>query len=92
MLKLAVFAGMLITVSPAVAQTQVAAPTNAAKPAQAKSDDPNRVICETEQQIGSRLASKRICMTASQWMEHELQAHDQIDQLHMQTQSTPGPG
>ena len=29
--------------------------------------DPNRVICRTEEVIGSRLQSKRRCMTTQQW-------------------------
>jgi hypothetical protein len=90
MLKAALFTGLLLSVTAALGQTQPSA-TNTSKAAQA-SDDSNRVICETQEQIGSRLASKRICMTASQWKEHEQQVHGQLDQLHQQVQSTGGPG
>ncbi len=29
--------------------------------------DPNRMICEHEETIGTRLGGKKICMTAEQW-------------------------
>jgi hypothetical protein len=90
MLKSLLFTGLLLTVTPVLAQTQ---PQSAAPqvPQQSK-DDPNKVICQTQKEIGSRLASKRICMTAAQWKEHQQQVHDQLDQLHMSVQPTGGPG
>ena len=44
-------------------------PALAAPPASsaAKAKDPKRKICETVEETGSRLGSKRICMTAEQW-------------------------
>jgi len=89
MLK-AVTVGLLLTVTPAVAQNQP--PANAASQAPRDSKDgENRVICHTEEQIGSRLASKKVCMTAAQWKEHEQQVHDQLDQMHMGTNAAAGP-
>lgn len=91
MLKTLLFTGLLLTVAPAVAQSQ--APANAAPqaPKQSKDDD-NKVICQTQEQIGSRLASKRVCMTGAQWKLHEQAVHDQLDQMHMSVQPTGGPG
>ena len=34
-----------------------------------KSDDPNRMICRTEDAIGSRIKKKRICLTAAEWRD-----------------------
>lgn len=31
--------------------------------------DPNEVVCEKQEEIGSRIATKRVCMTRSQWAE-----------------------
>lgn len=31
--------------------------------------DPNERICETQTVVGSRLATRRICMTRAQWAE-----------------------
>lgn len=29
--------------------------------------DPNRIICEKQGELGSRVATKRVCMTAAEW-------------------------
>ena len=44
-------------------------PALAAPPASsdAKAKDPKRKICERVEETGSRLSSRRICMTAEQW-------------------------
>jgi len=55
---------LLFAAPPALAQTQA---TN--QPASASKKDPHRIICEKVEEIGSRLASKKICMTAQQWEE-----------------------
>jgi hypothetical protein len=54
---------LLVTAVPALAQAQSAQRSKPAK------NDPGRIICEKVEQIGSRLATKRICMTAAQWAE-----------------------
>jgi hypothetical protein len=48
--------GVALLVAPPLAARERKAPA-----------DPNRVICRTEEVIGSRLQSKRRCMTAQQW-------------------------
>lgn len=46
------------------------APASASdKPAKAR--DPNQVVCENEEVLGSRLAMRRVCMTRAQWAEHQ---------------------
>ncbi len=34
-----------------------------------KKGDPNEVVCEKQEVLGSRLAVKRVCMTRAQWSE-----------------------
>ncbi|MDH7974317.1 hypothetical protein QH494_19180 [Sphingomonas sp. AR_OL41] len=47
-----------------------AAPTFASdRPAKAR--DPNQIVCENQEVLGSRLATRRVCMTRAQWAEHE---------------------
>jgi len=29
--------------------------------------DPNRIVCEKQKELGSRVATKKICMTAAEW-------------------------
>src|SRR5262249_11419037 len=64
------------------------APQNAAAspstPPAAKALDPNEVVCEKQEVIGSRLASKRVCMTRSQWAD--MKAQDRQETERVQTQ------
>ena len=34
-----------------------------------KKGDPNEVVCEKQEVLGSRLAAKRVCKTRSEWAE-----------------------
>lgn len=50
----------------------------------AKPLDPNEVICEKQEVIGSRLATKRVCMTRSQWADQKGQDRQEIDRVQTQ--------
>lgn len=41
--------------------------------------DPNQRICEDVTQVGSRLATKRICATRAEWAEMRKQDRDAVD-------------
>ena len=43
--------------------------------------DPNRVICRTEQQIGSRLAKIKRCHTAAEWAQIKRENRQVIDKV-----------
>ena len=57
MLKQIVAVALLVGGVPALAQSN-------ADPAK---KDPNRKICEKVEEIGSLVATRRVCMTAQQW-------------------------
>ncbi|MGL3822102.1 hypothetical protein [Sphingopyxis sp. R3-92] len=65
----------LATSIPAHAAETPAAPpgkpatTASASGGKAKSRDPNEVVCRKEQVLGSRLETRRVCMTRSEWAE-----------------------
>lgn len=61
MLRPFLMLALLIPAAPALALDA------AALPAAAKAKDPKRKICEPVEETGSRLSSKRICLTAEQW-------------------------
>src|SRR5438309_9654205 len=42
--------------------------------------DPNQRICEDVTQVGSRLATKRICATRAEWAEKRKQDRDTVDE------------
>ena len=41
--------------------------------------DPTQVVCEKVEQIGTRLASKRVCMTRSEWAEQRRQNREEVE-------------
>lgn len=83
MLKLIGAATLLLFCSPAIAQIQPAAQQQpqAAKP----KPDNKRLICEEEPEIGSRLATNRVCMTAEQWKQQAQDARDATNQQQRQS-------
>ena len=85
-LRAAVFLGaaaFAATASFADPATQSTAPANSAPPA-AKTPDPTEVICERQEEAGSRLSSKRICMTRSQWADQKTQDRQQLEKVQVQ--------
>jgi invasion protein IalB len=75
-IALALLAGVA---APAAAQT---ANANAA-PAQAapvrSGPDPNEVICEKQEVLGSRLASRKVCHTRAEWADLKLQDRQELE-------------
>jgi Na+-transporting NADH:ubiquinone oxidoreductase subunit NqrC len=69
----ALLAGLFAT--SAMAQPPAQAP--------AKPQDPNQKICEKVEITGSRLSSKRVCMTRAQWADARLQDRQAVE--HVQT-------
>ena len=52
--------------------------------------DPNRLICENRQEIGSRLKRIRVCHTALEWEEVRLQ--ERVGLMRKQYNGSPGAG
>ena len=60
MLKSVCLSAVALALSvPAVAQE--------AAPEADKKSDVNRIVCKKEEQIGSRLAAKKVCLTVEEW-------------------------
>lgn len=53
--------------------------------------DPNRMVCEKQEVVGSRLATKRVCMTASEWEQKRREERQMIDRSQVQ-QRGPSSG
>jgi invasion protein IalB len=67
--------------APAIAQ----APAAQAPAAQEKQpNDPNEVVCEKQESTGSRIASRRVCMTRAQWAERKLQDRQELERVQIQ--------
>lgn len=49
----------------------------------AKAKDPNQMVCEKQEVLGSRLAVKRICMTRAQWAEKRREDRDLVQKSQL---------
>jgi len=58
----------------------------------AKTLDPNEVVCEKQQEIGSRIASKRVCKTRAQWAEQRRVDRLEIDRVQTRRNCGSGEG
>jgi len=68
---------------PAVAEPAQTPPT--AQPDQTKkTKDPNEMICERQQDPGSRLASAKVCHTRAEWADLRHQDREMIDRAQTQ--------
>ncbi len=75
----------LVASSGALAQQAQSAESSASERGTA---DPDRVICRRIGETGSRLASRRVCMTAAQWAEQRRLERMDVERSQSQ-QSVP---
>ncbi len=68
---------------------QQAVRKTAAKPDR---NDPNRMVCKREQQIGSLVRSKKICRTQAEWKELANQSKDYGNQQQQRAGEVRNPG
>jgi hypothetical protein len=91
MLKSVVFAAAaFVMAAPAFAQAPPASPAAAASAQKVK--DPNRIICEREEEIGTRLGGKKTCRTAQEWQEWRQRNREQVDDWQRRFTSPGKPG
>ncbi len=80
-----IFALILSMADSSVATTKVAD----AAPAKGAALDPNKVICKTDDNIGSHMTS-RTCKTRAQWEEDERQLQRFMRDMHHNSAQNPG--
>ena len=56
-----------------------------------KAPDPNQVICEKQEVLGSRLATRKVCMTRSEWAEQKRLQRETVERSQVGA-CAPGPG
>src|ERR1044072_632279 len=68
---------------PASAQVHSIGNAAASGPVTARSakEDPNRMVCVTEDVLGSRLGSQRHLMTASDWVAYRREIRNTVDRV-----------
>ncbi len=87
MLKYASLAVLLVAAAPAVAQT---APPTQAQPAPKAAPNPlDKMICRTEEVIGSRLNTQRVCMTAREWKDQSDDTRQAVERIQQGQGNVP---
>jgi len=90
MKRIAVIAHSL-SISALLCAANAPAETSSEVAKKARNSDPNKLICETSVETGSRLARKRTCLTAAQWEEQRRQNRMDIERQQVQ-QGMKDPG
>jgi hypothetical protein len=78
-----------------VAATPLAAQTPPqAQPVEtnAKKSDANKLVCKTEETIGSRLGAKKVCLTVQEWKEQADYYRDQTESWQRQAPARSSGG
>ena len=52
--------------------------------------DPNRIICEKQEVLGSRVATKRVCMTAAEWEIRKREDREAIEKAQVNRRGPDG--
>ena len=65
----------IIVASPVEAQNEPQPPKKVA--------NPNQIVCEKSEVLGSRVAVKKVCMTRAEWADRRLQDRQEIDRVQM---------
>lgn len=67
--------------SPAAAQQSSAPPSSSTVK---KAHDPSEIVCEKQEVIGSRLTTKRVCLTRAQWADLRTQDRQDTERVQLQ--------
>jgi len=73
------------TPAPPTAQTQPAAPA-------AKENPLDKVVCRTEETLGSRLKKHKVCATLREWQEQEQENRDAVELYQQRGQAVVPSG
>lgn len=52
--------------------------------------DPNRIICERQGDVSSRVATKRVCMTAAEWEIRRREDREALEKAQLSRTSPSG--
>ena len=77
---------MVTLAAPAAAQS---APQQATPAAVSKDKDPNRIICEKQEEIGTRLGGRKVCKTAAQWEAQRQQEQQDVQKEQQMITDVP---
>ncbi|HWI76237.1 MAG TPA: hypothetical protein VNS53_04045 [Sphingomicrobium sp.] len=53
--------------------------------------DPNRIVCQKEETIGTRLGAKKVCLTVAEWQARQRDDRDQTESVQGGTRVCANP-
>lgn len=87
-----VSAALAFSAGTTAAWAQSADQSTTPAPQAKKAHDPNEVVCQKIEEIGSRLATKRVCMTRAEWAEQQRQDRMDTDKAQVLRPCQQGSG
>ena len=75
---------LLLVSAPVAAQSP--APAGPALPTQAKPNPLDKMVCRTEDSLGTRLGAKRVCLTVREWQEQQQANREVLQKLQQQSE------
>jgi len=76
MSKLLCLLAAVAVAAPVAAQT---VPANQPNPTNSKKSDADKLVCQRQDEIGSRLNAKKVCMTVKEWQEFRSQSRENLE-------------
>lgn len=84
---------MLAFAPPAVAQNPAPATTQAQPAAPVAKENPlDKVVCRTEETLGSRLKKHKVCATLREWQDQEQENRDAVELYQQRGQAVVPSG
>lgn len=84
MRQLLLVSAVALAISPVASAPLFAEATQQAAPQAKNTPDPNEVVCEKEEETGSRLSAHRVCKTRAEWAEERRLNRMEIDKVQTQ--------
>lgn len=79
MLKFTPIVILLVAATPAIAQAPATSTTEATP--KAKPNPLDRIVCRTEEGLGSRLNVKKVCMSLREWKDQADDSRDALERI-----------
>ena len=79
----------LYLIAAVIIAAPVAAQTAQPVPANPKKSDVNKVVCQSQEEIGSRLNTKKVCMTVQEWQEYRAEHRENAERWQQSAQARP---
>lgn len=80
---------LLVTAIPAAAQDSTS-PTPVPQVLNSAKTDVNKIVCKKQEQIGSRLGAKKVCLTVKEWQDRAAEDRVETERIQQSTATRSG--